>query len=231
MIFREIDLLQTPPAGGPLNMAIDEALLLCLPNAGQTEAAVLRFYIWTSAAVTFGYAQHYSDVLAATNSTFSPSPPLTRRLTGGGIVRHGTDLTFSLAVGQEHPFAQLTASESYCEIHTAIARALAQTGVSARLSKNPGGTRALDCFVAPVSDDLLLPDGGKIVGGAQRRLRAGLLHQGTIQLSAPPSDLQHIIAHHLAGTIQIRDLTTNEAEVANRLATEKYQTPAWNQLR
>ncbi len=37
------------------------------------------------------------------------------------------------------------------------------------------------CFQNPVQSDLLAADGGKIAGGAQRRNRHGLLHQGSIK--------------------------------------------------
>ena len=64
-------------AGAPAyNMALDEALLESAPQLGRP---VLRFYSWTEAAATFGYAQKYSQAAALT-----PLRPLVRRPTGGG---------------------------------------------------------------------------------------------------------------------------------------------------
>ena len=113
-----------------------------------------------------------------------PGYDTVRRWSGGGVVEHGADLTFSLLVPRALALATLPAAESYRRIHEAVGHALARAGdcrgcnlQKAAVAKT-AGSRA--CFENPVAYDLLLA-GDKIAGGAQRRTRRGLLHQGSIQ--------------------------------------------------
>src|SRR5262249_33501134 len=74
------------------NMAIDEALL---------ETAVvptIRFYSWHFSALSFGYFGKFSDV-----AIYAAERDLVRRWTGGGIVFHGDDLTYSIVIPASDP--------------------------------------------------------------------------------------------------------------------------------
>src|SRR5512139_3782603 len=75
------------PAG---NMACDEALLERVSLEGSP---ALRCYGWSVPAATFGYFQRHADV-----SGLTPLRPLIRRPTGGGVVPHDADWTYSVAV-------------------------------------------------------------------------------------------------------------------------------------
>ena len=68
------------------NMAIDESLLR------HAQAPVLRLYGWEETCVSIGYFQKASVVPAGIS--------FVRRYTGGGLVEHGRDLTYTLV-----PFA------------------------------------------------------------------------------------------------------------------------------
>jgi lipoate-protein ligase A len=70
-------------------MALDEALLEAMSRLGKP---LLRLYGWTEPAASFGYFQKYVEVERATLLR-----PLVRRPTGGGIVPHDADWTYSLA--------------------------------------------------------------------------------------------------------------------------------------
>src|SRR5438270_184469 len=91
------------------NMALDEALL---ENSIRLGKPVLRFYGWTELAASFGYFQRYADVEQATLLR-----PLVRRPTGGGIVPHNADWTYSFVVPPAHAWHSLKAEESYRRIH------------------------------------------------------------------------------------------------------------------
>ena len=90
-------------------MAIDEALL---------ETAVvpaIRFYRWRSPALSFGYFGKFSDV-----AIYAAERDLVRRWTGGGIVFHGDDLTYSIVI----PASDAAFDESSIVIYEKIHRAL-----------------------------------------------------------------------------------------------------------
>ena len=83
-------LIETSPLDVYGQMATDEALCETLPAAH-----VLRFYNWASPGVTFGYSQRRKAVLEAVAAAKTSITDIVRRPTGGGIVFHETDITFS----------------------------------------------------------------------------------------------------------------------------------------
>src|SRR5207244_2456422 len=98
-------LFASGPGAASDNMAWDEALLETAPSLGQP---VLRFYGWTEAAASFGYFQKYAAV-----EPMTVLRPLVRRPTGGGLVPHASEWTYSLVFPPWHPWYALTAVESY----------------------------------------------------------------------------------------------------------------------
>jgi lipoyl(octanoyl) transferase len=160
------------------NMALDEALLEAMT---RLQKPVLRFYGWTEPAASFGYFQKFSSVERATLLR-----PLVRRPTGGGIVPHDTDWTYSFAVPPNHEWHLLAAIESYRRIHEWIQRAFAKLKIETELAqdkKTAAGAREDvpgECFTGHEKFDLLW-HGKKIAGAAQRRNKLGLLIQGSVQ--------------------------------------------------
>jgi hypothetical protein len=160
------------------NMALDEALL---ESATDLACPVLRFYGWTDAAASFGYSQRWAEIEKLTLLR-----PLVRRPTGGGLVPHDNDWTYSLTFPPEHPWYFLKAAESYRRVHEWLRDAFAQMGVPATLSAQRQKEIPGQCFIGAEKDDLLW-HGRKIAGAAQRRTRNGLLIQGSVQ--PPPISL------------------------------------------
>ena len=91
------------------NMALDEALLEAMPRLGWP---LLRFYGWTEPAASFGYFQKYAQV-----EQLTALRPLVRRPTGGGIVPHDADWTYSLVFPPGHEWYRLAATDTYCRVH------------------------------------------------------------------------------------------------------------------
>ncbi len=165
-------LLQSGPGDAAENMAWDEALLEAAPRTGLP---VLRFYGWLEPAATFGYFQKHADVAAMTTLR-----PLIRRCTGGGLVPHDADWTYSLAFPPGHPWHDLKATESYQRVHEWIRRTFETLGAATELSPCCRKEAPGQCFIGAEQFDVLLA-GRKIAGAAQRRTRDGLLIQGSIQ--------------------------------------------------
>lgn len=166
------------PSEPAYNMAVDDALL---EAASRWGAPILRTYGWTEPAATFGYFQKYAELAELT-----PLRPLIRRPTGGGLVPHDRDWTYSLVVPPQHSRYRLRAEDSYREMHEWVRQSLAVCGVETVLSPccNPEGPG--QCFLGAERHDLLW-NGRKIAGAAQRRNRLGLLIQGSLQ---PPAGLE-----------------------------------------
>jgi lipoate-protein ligase A len=153
-------------------MALDEALLEGMPRLGQP---VLRFYGWTEPAATFGYFQKYTDVERATRLR-----PLIRRPTGGGLVPHDADWTYSLAFPPGHEWHLLKAEQSYRRIHQWIQSSFTILNLATELAPEARKATPGLCFVGHEKSDLLW-HGKKIAGAAQRRNKLGLLIQGSVQ--------------------------------------------------
>jgi len=215
----EIFLLEDPALHcAALNMAIDEALLAVIPGP------VLRIYRWASPAVSFGYFEPWAPIRAA-----HPGRDPVRRWTGGGVVLHGEDLTYSLLIPRAaSQAAALPPSGSYGVIHSALCSALADSGIPAGPASASAPKISHACFENPVLHDVLVR-GEKVAGAAQRRTRMGLLHQGSIQTLPLPPAVPAAFAHRLAATVfpQVFDVT----QAAEKLAAEKYGTPAWLEMR
>jgi lipoate-protein ligase A len=175
-------LLNSGKCPAAFNMALDEALLDGVSRLGRP---VLRFYGWTEPAATFGYFQKYADVERATLLR-----PLIRRPTGGGIVPHDVDWTYSFVAPPDHEWYLLKAEDSYRRVHEWIQSAFAELKIETGLAPSARKSAPGQCFAGHEKYDLLWR-GKKIAGAAQRRNKLGLLIQGSVQ--PPPVDIGRMV--------------------------------------
>jgi lipoyl(octanoyl) transferase len=214
-----------------INMSIDEALL------ETAEVPTIRFYRWRSPAVSFGYFGRFSDV-----AIYAAERDLVRRWTGGGIVLHGDDLTYSIVIPASDLAFDKSSIAIYEEIHRALADALNEAGGRAvvagcvdpgniALARTAGVTAAgHNCFTNPVRADVMM-DGRKIAGAAQRRTRRGLLQQGSIQGFAMKSGLAQKFAQTLSANCNQFEINEEVLQGARELARQKYGTKSWLRMR
>jgi lipoyl(octanoyl) transferase len=191
-------LLNSGKCDAAFNMALDEALLESMPRLGHP---VLRFYGWERPAATFGYFQKFSEVEAATHLR-----PLIRRPTGGGLVPHDADWTYSVAFPAHHEWHSLKAEQSYRRIHEWLRLAFAKLNVETRLAPDCKKSLPGRCFAGHEKFDLLR-HGMKIAGAAQRRNKFGLLIQGSVQpptVSPSRSDWEEAMASAAIGLFGFR---------------------------
>jgi lipoate-protein ligase A len=211
------------------NMALDEALLQLAPELGHP---VLRFYGWLEPAATFGYSQPYADIEKLTLLR-----PLVRRPTGGGLVPHDADWTYSLVFPAGHYWHRLKAVESYRRVHEWIRDAFAKVNVATSLS--PASQKEIpgQCFIGAEKDDVLW-HGRKIAGAAQRRTRHGLLIQGSVQ--PPPialardkweTAMSDFATTSFSGEWQLMPTNKKVEELTEELRLKKYSQPDYNQKR
>jgi len=210
------------------NMALDEALLASSTSRGKP---VLRFYGWTEPAATFGYFQHFAEVESRTRLR-----PLIRRPTGGGIVPHLRDWTYSLSVPPGHPWHRMRAIDSYRTMHEWIVRAFAGIQFPTELAPCCRKDAPGACFEGYEQFDVLW-QGRKIAGAAQRRNQLGLLIQGSVQ--PPPqadrADWQSAMLRALPpdqfSTFEAWTPDAALVETTRGLAESKYAGDAYNRLR
>jgi hypothetical protein len=165
-------LLRTGAKAAAENMAIDEVLLEKIAQVGRP---ILRFYSWSELAASFGYSQRYAEIAKLTALR-----PLVRRPTGGGLVPHDRDWTYSLVLPPTAPWYALKAIQSYQRVHAWIQASFERLAVVTELSDASRKEGPGQCFVGAEQFDVLWHQ-RKIAGAAQRRTRHGLLIQGSIQ--------------------------------------------------
>jgi lipoyl(octanoyl) transferase len=212
-----------PPRSAAMNMAIDEALLEC------AKIPSIRFYRWTSPALSFGYFGKFVDV-----ATYATQRDVVRRWTGGGIVFHGDDLTYSVVIPARHVVFSESSMSIYEKIHRSLRNALVANGERAELACVAGVADAAvsncgyngACFANPVHADVMV-NGRKVAGAAQRRGRAGLLHQGSIQYVDIANGLAERFARELCDVPCAGLLSEAVLERARQIAEHKYQTVDW----
>jgi len=149
-----------------------------------------------------------------------------RRWTGGGTVDHREDLTYTLVIPISHPLARARGAESYRLIHEALAGALEQAGVSARLSTGAEETGAAACFENPVCHDLITSGSTKLAGAGQRRTKNGLLHQGSVAIENAHGDFAPLLAAHLSESWESIEVSV-PSECIGDLVRERYLAPGW----
>jgi len=213
------------PHSATMNMAIDEALLETA--LGPT----IRFYRWCSPALSLGYFGKFSDV-----ATYAAERDLVRRWTGGGIVFHGDDLTYSIVIPVSDPVFDESSIAIYEKIHRALADALNGIGERAVVAGgvDPGGialskhaaASGYNCFANPVRADVMM-NGRKISGAAQRRTRRGLLQQGSIQGITTNNDLAEKFAQSLSVNRSELEIIEEVFQRARELAQQKYGSDSW----
>jgi lipoate-protein ligase A len=219
------------PRSGAMNMAIDEALL------EMAEISAIRFYCWESPGLSFGYFGKFAEVAGD-----SAGRDLVRRWTGGGMVFHGDDLTYTIVIPANEPAFSESSISIYEKVHLALSEALIRDGKRVQLlsvaavcdrrsqANNATATERRyskrACFANPVPADVML-DGRKIAGAAQRRTRAGLLHQGSIQHVDLANGLAERFSRALSLKCHARNIGCELLRRAEAIAAQKYGTEAW----
>ncbi len=193
-------------------MAADEALLRANPDA-----AILRIYGWARPTISIGYFQDLPET----------EVEVVRRWTGGGLVDHRADLTYSMIVPRHEAFAQERAQDSYRRIHEALREALAHFGIASQLTEAASDVADSGCFAGGWAEGDLLVDGRKVAGAAQRRSRFGLLHQGSLQLAPCPEGLWQVFAEQLADSPHDFEPPVDLTKRITELAGARYATREW----
>jgi lipoate-protein ligase A len=207
---------------GPLQMALDEVLLR------EASKPMLRIYHWKSPWVTFGYFQRIEEVLAS-----FPGIPAVRRWTGGGMVSHGEDLTFSLMIPAGETMATEAPASFYKELHGKLATWIrSQLPVSVDLAGGAEVKSGASCFHSPANDDLLIGS-KKVLGGALRRSKGGLLYQGSLSVSDIPGWDSLLIspriwAEGFSEFLETKEMNAAILRGAEELVMTRYGTDEWN---
>jgi len=179
-------LLNTGPADGAANMAIDEAILTAV--AEGKSPPTLRFFAWEPPCLSIGYSQAADDV--DITKCQQAGVNVVRRPTGGRAILHTDELTCSIVASQGEPRVAGGVVESYRRLSAGLVRGLRFLGVDVAQAEAGHGTVApigqdadvsAACFDAPSAYEVTA-GGKKLVGSAQVRRRGAVLQHGSLLL-------------------------------------------------
>jgi len=218
------------PRRGDENMAIDQVLL---ESCGSRP--ILRIYSWRHPSVSFGYFNSLAEAMKLFPSGLDEKLDYVRRWTGGGVVDHRIDITYTLAIPRVENLAVKRGARSYRVIHQALARVLQEMGNSVLLREQDRSDGGMDCFTNPVVYDLTNSQGRKIAGAGQRRSRYGLLHQGSVipemDIALFKQSLPNLLGNELASRCEYFQPSEEMLDRAVVLAETRYNTREWLEKR
>lgn len=174
-------LIQTPPATGAWNMAVDEAIL---EHAGRGDVLpTIRLYSWNPPCLSLGYAQPCSDVDITRLGSYGWE--MVRRITGGRAILHTDELTYSVTGPTNQSILAGSVLESYNRLAAALLMAVQALSLPVEMkegkSEENGGTNPV-CFEVPSTYEITV-DGKKLIGSAQARRKIGVLQHGSLPLT------------------------------------------------
>ena len=237
-----LHLLPVRTAGAAENMALDFLLLQRYPEPASSR---FRHYEWRGPAFTFGFSQKISFVRE--NLPAGDPVELCRRPTGGGIVDHRNDWTYTLVLPRAHALYDAAATEAYRVVHQALTDALVALGEPAELKvvcappvEGANGPPVPGvCFQRAERYDVVhRGSGAKIAGAAMKRNKHGLLLQGSLEkASVGAVDWEDFGGRFTAALgLALRAAPQevpwpelNEDEVAGLI--EQYSSPEWIEYR
>ncbi|MBR6022277.1 MAG: hypothetical protein IK066_07655 [Kiritimatiellae bacterium] len=169
--------VETEPLDVWGQMALDEWML----DRGG-EDVWLRFHEWAGGpAASFGYPRRWRDVERELEPHLRAN--CARRATGGGVVRHGADVTFSCVV--PYPYSAWNPMATLRVLHEAIGRGFQTAGLDVCLYANPAKRipgSITNKYRQPVAIELIGLDGREMLRGGLRFRRGRFLYQGSVSM-------------------------------------------------
>lgn len=178
-------IIDTGALPGPDNMAIDESLL-CLFRPTFSDP-ILRIYGWNPPALSLGRFQRAEEVLDLKRCR-SDSIPIIRRISGGGVIYHADEITYSIVCSPEQIPGAASVKDSFRVLTGFLLKFYQTFGLDAAYALDTAsdteqlGVRTAFCFAGKESFDILI-NGKKMGGNAQRRLKNTIFQHGSIPIT------------------------------------------------
>ncbi|MCT7548852.1 lipoate--protein ligase family protein [Aliarcobacter butzleri] len=164
------------------NTNIDKALFKAFENGSLP---ILRLYSWQK-SVTFGAGQNpsdYENLLKEYKNNFS------KRITGGGVLFHGHDISYSLVLPSTF-IDNRSVKETYELICSFILEFYSNLGLKASFAKDIKSivlSKSPFCQVGFEAYDIIV-NGRKIGGNAQKRAKNVIFQHGSIPIKSIKND-------------------------------------------
>ena len=170
-------LIETGIGSAGWNMALDETLL---EGFREGDLPILRLYGWEPSLSLgrFSYVHKSVDIKRAEQQGLL----FVRRMTGGGILVHGADLSYTLILPRKS-LKEKGVKESYRHLCSFLIRLYEKLGLNANFAHDLQleGERSDICLAGNEAYDIMI-EGEKMGGNAQRYTRHALFQHGSIPM-------------------------------------------------
>ncbi len=171
-------LIDTGIGTAQYNMAVDEALL---NSHTKGSLPILRLYRWEN-SLSFG---RFSDVKSALDlkTLQEKRLPHVRRMTGGGVLVHGGDLSYALVLPRES-LEDVGVKKSYQYLCGFLLELYKKLGFYAAFAHdlNLQNSKSAICMASYEPYDIII-EGKKMGGNAQRYRKNMLFQHGTVPIT------------------------------------------------
>ncbi|MDD5505679.1 MAG: lipoate--protein ligase family protein [Candidatus Omnitrophica bacterium] len=179
-IFR---LIRSIPQSAEYNMALDEKIFLRYIKDG---IPVLRIYAWQAPSLTFGISQQ-PEAHIDLNKCSRDGVEVAQRITGGGVLFHNHEITYSLVCSKEDIGEDKKVFVSYRQACSFLIYFYKSLGLKAVFALEADGFKHKSlphqlCSAAHEKYDIVI-GARKIGGNAQKRSRQAIFQHGSIPLS------------------------------------------------
>ena len=181
--MRRFRLIRSEPADAVYNMALDEKIFDRYMEDG---IPVFRVYGWKSASFTYGVSQKPENEIDIKRCALD-GVQIAKRMTGGGVLFHHNEITYSLVCAKEdigEPAAVFVSYRKICAFLISFYRSL---GLNASFALEAEDFKILCaphelCSASREKYDIVI-NGKKIGGNAQKRKRRAVFQHGSIPIS------------------------------------------------
>jgi lipoate-protein ligase A len=211
--MKRFRLIRSKSGSALYNMALDENIFLRYMEDG---IPVLRLYSWEAPSFTYGVSQNPENQINTSRCALE-GIQIAKRITGGGILFHGNEITYSLACSKDDLGEDKNIFVSYrkaCAFLISFYKSLGLDPIFALESddfKDKCAAHEL-CSASREKYDILI-NGRKIGGNAQKRRRQAVFQHGSIPLSID-WNLVRRYAPFLSGSISA-EVTSLSDELKN----------------
>ncbi|MFH0855818.1 MAG: lipoate--protein ligase family protein [Candidatus Omnitrophota bacterium] len=181
--MRKFRLIRTHPETGVYNMALDEKIFNRYLEDG---IPVFRLYRWKAPSFTYGVSQQPGREIDS-KRCISDGVEVVKRITGGGILFHHDEITYSFVCDKRDVGEPQEVLVSYKRICAFLIRFYESLGLQANFALESAGfqDRCVPhelCSASYEKYDIVI-NGRKIGGNAQKRRRRVIFQHGSIPCS------------------------------------------------
>jgi len=176
-------LIRSQPQSAEYNMALDKEIFCRYIQEG---IAVLRIYGWQGPSLTYGISQKPEEYIDL-NKCNRDGIQIAQRITGGGVLFHNHEITYSLVCSKDDVGEEQKVFVSYRQICAFLVYFYKSLGLNACFALESDGFKNKSlpnqlCSASHEKYDIVVGS-RKIGGNAQKRRREVIFQHGSIPIS------------------------------------------------